>query len=81
MNMEEANALTFVGAIDALRAKEGDSVTILCDNPDFNGQPNCAIECSGEWTNWEPRRFAGDTVLSCLCAATAARREKEGESK
>lgn len=52
--------------IDFLRADEGDSVTILCDNPDFNGQPNCAIECNGYWTNWEDRRYAGDTIEAAL---------------
>jgi hypothetical protein len=52
--------------IDFLRADEGDSVTILCDNPDFNGQPNCAIECNGYWTNWQDRRFGGDTIEVAL---------------
>jgi len=52
--------------IDFLRADEGDSVTLLCDNPDFNGQPNCAIECNGYWTNWQDRRFAADTLQGAL---------------
>ena len=58
--------------IEALRADEGSSVTILCDNPDFNGQPNCAIEVNGDWTDWKDRRFTGDTVLDCLQKAHTA---------
>ena len=52
--------------IDFLRADEGNSVTLLCDNPDFNGQPNCAVECNGYWTNWQDRRFAADTLEGAL---------------
>lgn len=55
--------------VDFLRADEGDSVTILSDNPDFNGQPNCAIECNGYWTSWQDRRFTGDTILVALSVA------------
>lgn len=58
-----------VRLINVLRADEGDSVTILCDNPDFNGQPNCAIICNGDWTDWVDRRFAADTVLDALSMA------------
>src|SRR6185437_9620991 len=55
--------------IDLLRSQEGDEVTICCDNPDFNGQPNCAVICNGDWTGWEDRRFAADTVLDALSMA------------
>jgi hypothetical protein len=60
--------------IDLLRAEEGDSVTILCDNPDFNGQPNCAVICNGDWTGWNDRRFAADTVLDALAMAMTEKR-------
>lgn len=52
--------------IDFLRADEGDSVTLLCDNLDFNGQPNCAVECNGYWTSWHDKRFIGDTLEAAL---------------
>ncbi|MES2602136.1 MAG: hypothetical protein V4602_15140 [Pseudomonadota bacterium] len=55
--------------INLLRSNEGDSVTILCNNPDFNGQPNNAVVCNGGWTNWEDRRFSQDTLLDALSAA------------
>lgn len=58
-----------VRLIDVLRADEGDSVMICCDNPDFNGQPNCAIICNGDWTGWVDRRFAADTLLDTLSMA------------
>lgn len=58
-----------VRLIDLLREREGNSVTILCDNPDFNGQPNCAVICNGDWTDWQDKRFAQDTILDALSAA------------
>ena len=57
----------------ALRADEGSSVTLLCDNPDFNGQPSNAVECCGDWTNWVERRFTGDTIRAAVLAAYRAR--------
>lgn len=35
--------------INELRAHEGWSVTLICDNPDFDNGPNHAIEVFGEW--------------------------------
>lgn len=69
--------LSVLNYIDALRKDEGNSVTILCDNPDFGG-PASAVEVCGDWTDWKDRRFAGDTLLSALerahVAMCAARR-------
>ena len=64
-----SNATEIVRLIELLRADEGDSVTLLCDNPDFNGQPNCAVVCNGDWTSWVDRRFAADTILDALSMA------------
>lgn len=58
--------------IERLRTAEGNSVTLICDNPDFNGQPNCAIDVCGDWTAWLDRRFTGDTILEALQAAHEA---------
>lgn len=57
--------------IDQLRAEDGHSVMIHCDNPD--GTPNCAVEVCGDWTEWEFVRFTGATVLEALQAAKAQR--------
>jgi hypothetical protein len=61
--------------IEALRAPEAAEVTLICDNPDFNGQPNSAIEVCDDWTGWETKRFTGDTVLDALRAAYLASRQ------
>lgn len=57
--------------VDKLRAPEGHAITLICDNPDFNGQPNCAIEVCGDWTDWQAKRFTGDTVMEALRKAAA----------
>lgn len=58
--------------INKLRAGEGSSVEVLCDNPDFNGQPNNAVVCNGGWTDWQNVRFTGETVGAALGAAMVA---------
>lgn len=58
--------------ISALRADEGDTVSLLCDNPE--GPPNNAIECNGAWTNWVDQRFEGETLTAALLAAYRARK-------
>lgn len=67
--------------VEALRAPEGHIVTLICDNPDFNGQPNSAVECRGDWTDWDDQRFTGDTILDALQAAHAAMMAKERDQE
>ena len=74
-----------VGAIEELRSEEGDSVTIISPNANFNDQPNEAIEVCGDWTNWLDKRFTGETLREALqaavkakAAAEAAREESDG---
>lgn len=52
--------------IEALRAPEGHSITLICDNPDFNGKPNCAVDVCGDWTDWEDKRFEADTIFEAI---------------
>ncbi len=61
--------------IDRLRENEGASVLICCDNPDFNGLPNCAVEITDGWTDWETLRFTGETVPEALANAEKGRKE------
>lgn len=68
--------MTGWGMIEALAEDEGDSVQVLCPNPD--GPPNYAIEVQGEWTNWNCERFEGNTRLECLSNAVEAMRAKKG---
>lgn len=72
-DQENAN---IVAMINELRAEEGSSVTIVCDNPDFNDLPDRAVDCSGEWTNGSEERFGGDTLAQALAAAVAAKRQR-----
>lgn len=62
----DAEAIEIWRAIEVLTDGEGDSVTILSPNPDFNGQPSYAIECNGAWTDWQDRRFADDNQVECF---------------
>lgn len=60
-------------AIGELNADEGNGVNILAANPDFSGA-NYAIEVTGDWTNWQPVRYEGDTVLQALEKAVEVKR-------
>lgn len=55
--------------IEALRKDEGHSVELICDNPDFNNQPNSAVICCGDYTGWKDMLFTGDTVALALRSA------------
>lgn len=72
-NSDEQGLVPFHAMLTALRREEGDSITLLCDNPDFNGLPNNAVECCGAWTDWKDRRFTGDSLLLAVRAAYLAR--------
>lgn len=58
--------------VEELRAPEGNCVTLVCDNPDFNGQPNAKVICVGDWTEWEELTFTGDTMDHVLGKALVA---------
>lgn len=62
-----AGQASLMGIIDFLRGEEGDSVTLLSDNPE--GQPNNAITCNGHWTNWKDKRFEGETLSDAVSGA------------
>lgn len=64
--------------LNELREQEGSAVTVLCDNQDFNGLPDRAIEVSDDWTGWDPMRFGGNTLAEALGAAIKARDEWNG---
>ena len=71
------NADEILAMINRLREPEGSCVSIPCDNPDFNGLPDCMIYVRSDWTDWEEQRFTGDSLAAALAAAEAARAEKE----
>lgn len=65
----------FLTMVQALRAEEGDSITLLSDNPE--GPPNNAVEVCGSWTNWTDRRFSGSSIHQAVLAAYKARLEPQ----
>lgn len=54
--------------VELLRSQEGDSVEILCDNPDGLN----AVVCCGGWTDFNEARFEGVSTFAALEAAAAA---------
>ncbi len=63
--IEEGRPLGMLDAIEYLRNyDEGDSVTIMCDNPDEG--PARAVECCGHWTGWADQRYTGETLLAAI---------------
>lgn len=69
--MPEVAAMRY---IEKLRVDEGDSVTILCDDPEAaTTDKRLAVECNGGWTDWRNVRFYGESVLQCLAKAICAR--------
>jgi hypothetical protein len=61
-----------IGHIEQCRAVEGDSVTILCDNPEADSaETQGAVEVCGGYTGYELQRFYGKTWEEAI--ATAAR--------
>jgi hypothetical protein len=80
------DAEKLVQLTERLRTHEGDSVELLCDNPE--GDPNNAVVCRGEWCcggmfahnsdAWQNGvRFEGETLLKALEAAIAERQRRE----
>lgn len=68
------HAESILSLLNELREGEGDTVTLMCDNPDFNGLPDRAVECCGHWTDWHTERFQADTLHECLWLAVKAKR-------
>ena len=63
--------------IDVLRSGEGESVTILCDNPEADANKRCSIEVIGSWTSWADRRFTGATWMQAVSRAAELKRKAD----
>jgi len=73
-NTAEMPEIAAMRYIEQLRSGIGASVTILCDNDDATyKEQSVAIEACADWTDWENRRFYGESVLQCLAKAVIAR--------
>ena len=73
-------AVKILDMIDELRAGEGDSVTLACDNPDFTRDEHhdSCIEVFGDWTNWHRQHVYACSVKECLQIAVNAKNSDEG---
>ena len=60
------DAIFIVNALHELRDEDGAGVLINCANPDGTGPDNEAVEVTSDWTNWQPRRFEGQTLKLAL---------------
>lgn len=71
-------ALKAVRDINLICATEGNSVCILCDNPEAETiERQSAVECACEFTGWIQRRFYGRDWQEALSRAAARCREFE----
>lgn len=56
----EAEAVMVIGNIEQIRSVEGNSVHILCDNPEADSvETQSAVEVCCDFTGWETVRFFG----------------------
>jgi hypothetical protein len=80
LNLESQNRIgdlcVLIGNIEQCRAVEGDSVTILCDNPEADSiETQGAVEACGDYTGYELQRFYGkDWEEAIAKAARVSRR-------
>jgi hypothetical protein len=58
-------------AINKLREGEGDSITLICDKPDFGPGPEAIVTFNGHMTEWADRTYEGECVLEALQKAVA----------
>ncbi len=62
-----------VGNIEQCRCQEGDSIMILCDNPEPESvDRQAAVEAIGDYTSYEPMRFYGRDWAEALRKAASA---------
>ena len=54
--------------VEAMRADEGNMVTLCNDNPEFGGI-NSKVIVSNEYTDWEDKEYTGDSVHHALTNA------------
>lgn len=75
VNLAEHPDHAAIRYLEELRLGEGDSVTILCDDPEAESTAmRMAIVCNGAWTQWEDRRFYGESIVQCLAKGVGAMR-------
>lgn len=81
MAAENERFRAIVDPLNELRAEEGDSIFVPCDNPDYYDGVGSYVEVTSEWTQWKPRKFGGDNLTEALKAAVDAKRAAEAAGK
>jgi hypothetical protein len=84
LNLEAQNRIgdlcTLIGNIEQCRAVEGDSVTILCDNPEAESiETQGAVEVCGDYTGYDLQRFYGKDWEEAIEKAAAVSRRHYSE--
>ena len=74
-----------VSPLEELRANEGATVLVPCDNPDpcDDHSYGCLVEVTDDWTDWKPRTVTGENLPDALAKAVEAKEAAEktgGES-
>jgi hypothetical protein len=70
-----------IGDIEQCRVNEGDSITILCDNPEAEtSEQTVAVEAIGDYTGYEPQRFYAKTWGEALHKAANCSRSHYSEN-
>jgi hypothetical protein len=58
---------SIIDNINQIRSTEGNSVTIVCDNPDADSvDEQAAVAAIGDFTRWEEKRWYGRTWADAL---------------
>lgn len=64
-----------IADVNACIATEGNSVTILCDNPEAESvDQQSAVEACGDFTDYKPMRFYGSSWMQALSGCALAAR-------
>lgn len=67
------------GDIEQIRNNEGNSVMILCDDPDEDGKNGMtAVVANGDFTDWEDVRYWADSWPAAMAKAADASRRFNG---
>jgi hypothetical protein len=67
-----APELAMLADIEQLRAHHGSVLICPDDEEATHRDKQTAVDCVGDWTNWEERRFYGATIPECLAKAAEA---------
>lgn len=64
--------LAMLADIEQLRAFHGSVLICPDDEEATHRDKQTAVDCVGDWTNWEEHRFYGATIAECLAKAAEA---------